>query len=85
MTLPFRGCIIYTEQKRRAERQEEKKMVKVTGLEVLSEIVERNERIEKAESEIRKHRIKDLIAQGIDKAVAEVMVDTFTSYEVVGY
>lgn len=60
-------------------------MVKVTGLEVLSEIVEQNERIEKAEREIRKQRIKDLIAQGIDKMVAEVMVDTFTEYEVFGY
>ena len=60
-------------------------MVKVTGLEVLSEIVEQNERIEKAEREIRNHRIKELIAQGIDKMVAETMVDTFTEYEVFGY
>lgn len=60
-------------------------MVKVTGLEVLSEIVEQNERIEKAEREIRKQRMKELIAQGIDKMVAEVMVDTFTEYEVFGY
>ena len=60
-------------------------MVKVTGLEVLSEIVEQNERIKKAEREIRKQRIKELIAQGIDKMVAEAMVDTFTKYEVFGY
>ena len=60
-------------------------MVKVTDLEVLSEIVEQNERIKKAEREIRKQRIKELIAQGIDKMVAEAMVDTFTKYEVFGY
>lgn len=60
-------------------------MAKVTGLEVLSEIVEQNDRIKKAEREIRKQRIKELIAQGIDKMVAEVMVDTFTEYEVLGY
>lgn len=60
-------------------------MIEVKGLEIIGEIVEQNERIEKAEKEIRKQRIKELIAQGIDKMVAEVMADTFTEYEVFGY
>lgn len=60
-------------------------MIEVKGLEIISEVVEQNDRIKKAERGIRKQRIKELIAQGIDKMVAEVMVDTFTEYEVLGY
>ena len=49
-------------------------MVKVYGLNELAEIIEENNRIEKAEKEIKKMRIKELIAQGIDKEVAKAMV-----------
>lgn len=59
--------------------------MKVTGIEIIAEIVEKTDRIKKAEKEIRKQRIADLIAQGIDKMTAEVMVDTFTAYGVKGY
>lgn len=59
--------------------------MKVTGLEVIEEVVEQNDRIKKAEKEIRKQRIADLIAQGLDRMTAEVMVDTFTAYGVKGY
>lgn len=59
--------------------------MKITGTEIIAEIVEKNDRIKKAEKEIRKQRIADLIAQGIDKMTAEVMVDTFTAYGVKGY
>lgn len=59
--------------------------MKVTGLEIITEYVEKTDRIKKAEKEIRKQRIADLIAQGIDKMTAEVMVDTFTAYGVKGY
>ena len=52
-------------------------MVKVTGIEILAEIVESNNRIEKAEKEIKKMRIKELIVQGVDKKIAEVMVQSF--------
>lgn len=38
-------------------------MIEVKGLEIISEIVEQNERVEEAESEIRKQRKKELIAQ----------------------
>lgn len=58
---------------------------KVTGLEMISEIVEERDRIKKAEKAIRKQRIADLVAQGIEKTVAEIMVDTFTAYGVRGY
>lgn len=50
-------------------------MLKVTGLNELSMIIEDNNRIEKAEMEIRKNRIKELVSQGIDKEIATVMVD----------
>lgn len=58
---------------------------KVTGLEMINEIVEERNRIKKAEKAIRKQRIADLVAQGIEKTVAEIMVDTFTAYGVRGY
>lgn len=50
-------------------------MIKVTGLAELAEIIESNNLIEKAEREIRKNRIKELVAQGIDKEIAKAMVD----------
>ena len=81
----MRVYYIYRNKNTEPTGRREKKMIAVKGLEIISEVVEQNDRIKKAESEIRRHRIKDLIAQGIDKAVAEVMVDTFTSYEVFGY
>lgn len=59
--------------------------MKITGTEIIAEIVEENDRIKKAEKSIRKQRIADLIAQGLDKMTAEVMVDTFTAYGVKGY
>lgn len=50
-------------------------MVKVTGIRELAEIIEANNRIEKAEREIKKNRVKELVAQGIDKEIAKVMAD----------
>ncbi|WP_302327599.1 hypothetical protein [Enterocloster lavalensis] len=52
-------------------------MVKVTGLETLAEIIESNNRIEKAEREIKKMRIAELVAEGVDKENAKVMVQSF--------
>ena len=49
--------------------------MKVNGLNELAMIIEDNNRIEKAEKEIRKNRINELIAEGIDKEIAKVMVD----------
>lgn len=48
-------------------------MVKVTGLSDLAEVIESNNRIEKAEREIKKTRIKELTSQGIDLEIAKVM------------
>ena len=48
-------------------------MLKVTGLNELAEIIENNNRIEKAEKEILKDRIKELIAEGVDPEIAKVM------------
>ena len=59
--------------------------MKVIGTEIIAEIVKEDDHIKKAEKAIRKQRIADLIAQGIDKMTAEVMVDTFTAYGVKGY
>lgn len=54
---------------------EETKMIKVTGLNELAEIIEENNRIEKAEREIKKTRVKELKSQGIDPEIAKVMAD----------
>lgn len=50
-------------------------MVKVTGLNELAEIIEANNRIEKAEREIKKNRVKELISEGIDPQIAQVMAN----------
>ena len=54
--------------------------MKITGLNELSEIIEENNRREKAEKEIKKKRIKELIAEGIDKELAKVMCEVEFSY-----
>ena len=58
---------------------EVKKMIKVTGLNEWAQIIEEEEfyrKIEKkAKKEIRKQRIAELMAEGIDKTIAEVMAD----------
>lgn len=57
-------------------------MLKVTGLNELSEIIEETERIKKAEKEIRKNRIKELMNEGISKEIATAMIDSFIACEV---
>lgn len=54
-------------------------MVKVTGLNELAEVIEANNRIEKAEKEIKKNKIKELISEGIDAKLAKVMVEAYIS------
>ena len=53
--------------------------MKVTGLELISEMVAERELQKKKERDVRKDRINQLIAQGIEKEIAEVMVDAYTS------
>lgn len=48
-------------------------MVRVTGMNELTEIIEANNMIEKAEKEIKKMRVKELIAEGVDPEIAKVM------------
>lgn len=48
-------------------------MYRVKGISELAEIIEENNRIEKAEREIKKMRVKELIAEGVDKEIAKVM------------
>lgn len=71
--------IIYTCKEKRETTQIKlggnKKMIKVTGLNELAEIIEENNRIEKAEREIKKERVKELKSQGIDPEIAKVMAD----------
>lgn len=50
-------------------------MIKVTGLNELALMIEDNNMIEKAEKEIKKDRIKELVSQGIDREIAKVMVE----------
>lgn len=55
-------------------------MVKVYGLNEFAEIFEEEERIRKAEREIKKENVKRLEAEGVDKEIAKVMTDVFTEY-----
>lgn len=52
-------------------------MIKVTGLNEFSQMIAEDElfrnHIKKAEKEIKKNRVKELMAQGIDKEMAKVM------------
>lgn len=54
--------------------------MKVTGLNELAGIIEEVEFerniIKKAEKEIKKQRIAEMVAEGIDKAMAKVMVES---------
>lgn len=50
-------------------------MIKVTGIKEMAEMIEENNRIEKAEREIKKMRLKEMIAEGIDPEIAKVMIE----------
>lgn len=52
-------------------------MIKVTGLDILAEITEENSRIEKAERQIRKDKVNELVSQGIDKEIAKAMTKAY--------
>lgn len=58
-------------------------MIKVTGLEKVSEIAKAEASIKKHLANARKLKIKELTDQGIDKALAAVMVDVMTEYKVI--
>ena len=54
-------------------------MTRVNGIETLAEIIEANNRIEKAEREIKKMRIKEMIAEGVEPKMAKIMVEAMIS------
>lgn len=55
-------------------------MTKVYGLSELAEIIEENNRIEKAEKEIKKQTAARMVSEGVDKEIATVMTNVFAEY-----
>ena len=55
-------------------------MIKVTGLNVIEEIVNEEDLLRKVEKDSNKGKVKQLIAQGIDKEMAKTMVKVFKEY-----
>lgn len=54
--------------------------MKVTGINELSQTVEYNNIIKKHEKAVLKDKVKQLMAQGINKETATVMAKVFTEY-----
>lgn len=55
-------------------------MTKVTGLNIIEEIVNEEDLLRKVERDSKKDKINQLVAQGIDKEIAKVMVKVFNEY-----
>lgn len=55
-------------------------MIKVTGLNIIEEIVNEEDLLRKVERDSKKDKINQLVAQGIDKEIAKVMVTVFDEY-----
>ena len=55
-------------------------MIKVTGLNVIEEIVNEEDLLRKVERDSKKDKINQLIAQGVDKEMAKIMVKVFNEY-----
>ena len=77
LTLYTHRCIIKTTKR---EKQEDKTMTKVYGLSEMAEIIEANNRIEKAEKEIKKQTVARMVSEGVDKEIATVMTNVFAEY-----
>ena len=54
-------------------------MTKVTGLNLIDEMVAERELEKKKARDIKKDQIKQLMAQGVDREMAKVMVEAFQS------
>lgn len=67
--------VSYNHRNKKTTTKQEETDMRVTGISELAEIIENNNRIEKAEKEIKKNRIKELVAEGIDRELAKVMVE----------
>lgn len=57
-------------------------MIKVTGLNMIEEIVNEEDLVRKVERDIKKDKVNQLIAQGVDKEMAKIMVKVFDEYEI---
>ena len=55
-------------------------MIKVTGLNVIEEIVNEEDLLRKVEKDSKKDKINQLISQGVDKEMAKIMVKVFNEY-----
>lgn len=54
-------------------------MMKVNGLNLIEEMVAERELESKIARDVKRDQIKQLIAQGIDKEMAKIMVEAFQS------
>ena len=55
-------------------------MTKVTGLNIIEEIVNEEDLLRKVEKDGKKDKINQLVAQGVDREIAKVMVKVFNEY-----
>lgn len=55
-------------------------MTKVTGLNIIEEIVNEEDLLRKVEKDSKKDKINQLVAQGVDREIAKVMVKVFKEY-----
>ena len=55
-------------------------MKKLTGLNIIEELVEEEELNKKINKDIKNDKIRQLTSQGIDKEIAKVMVTVFDEY-----
>ena len=55
-------------------------MTKVTGLNIIEEIVNEEDLLRKVERDSKKDKINQLISQGVDKEMAKIMVKVFNEY-----
>ncbi len=57
-------------------------MIKVTGLNIIEEIVNEEDLLRRVERDSKKDKINQLVAQGIDREIAKVMVKVFNEYAI---
>ena len=55
-------------------------MTKVTGLNIIEAIVNEEDLLRKVEKDSKKDKINQLVAQGVDREIAKVMVKVFNEY-----
>ena len=55
-------------------------MTKVTGLNIIEEIVNEEDLLRKVEKDSKKDKINQLVTQGVDREIAKVMVKVFNEY-----